>query len=459
MKAFSRIMIQLPVYVMEIGFLYIWLKAFLKRKELHFGIVSAVFTGFLVIRCLTSGMENVVFGMLLGLTCSFAFSVLLFQDQIEKALFYVITGYVFEIAVEILLEWAVDLAGVRWVSTGTFTLLSALPALIQAGLLFLIYYVVIIKFTIQSADEAALQNPFQYGILFYPVPIATCFLLIVIRAFGVSNIQGAWSNALLIIGILVSVIANAAAVYLLEKGIEMKTRVQKLEREQLRFRLEEKNYRNMEKLHEEYDVFLHDIKHTMRTIAALAREGNCEEIENIITDMRTSVGRIEQEVICSDPLLNALLSERKGYANDSGVIFDVEIREPLYFQEMEELDLIVLLGNLLDNAIEAERRSKKREGVLCHMRMAREGRHMIIQVENSYDEKEQSQTRKVINNVRIGEKHGIGLESVRASVRKYGGIMENEKEKGRYCVKVILPVMAEWEEGMTDSVREITVMD
>ena len=59
-------------------------------------------------------------------------------------------------------------------------------------------------------------------------------------------------------------------------------------------RMKEKYYQDLEELHEQYDTFLHDVKHTMRTIAVLAEEGANEEIINLIDGLRISLSRIEQ---------------------------------------------------------------------------------------------------------------------------------------------------------------------
>lgn len=225
----------------------------------------------------------------------------------------------------------------------------------------------------------------------------------------------------------------------------MTMKTQELEMVNTRLELEAKHYQNMDSLHEQYDSYIHDMKHTMRTIAALAEEGDCEKIGSLIDKMRMNIGNIEQKMICSNKVLNALLSERKSYADNNGIVMNMEIREPLYFQEIDELELIVLMGNLLDNAIEAEKCAKNQEGIHLCIRMAREGRHMIIQLENSCDDKHSDRKIKIKRDGQLGNKHGIGLESVQNIVRKYGGIIENEKSEGRYLVKVILPVQSEWE--------------
>lgn len=219
----------------------------------------------------------------------------------------------------------------------------------------------------------------------------------------------------------------------------MRTKVNAAGLEKAHKVLEEKYYQEIDELHEKYDVYLHDMKHTLRTIAALAEEGNYKEIRQLIIDMQGSLGEIQKRIICSHKILNALILERKSYAEKNNVILEFDITEPVQFQKIKDLDLIAIMGNLLDNAIEAEKYSEKREGILCSIWMANAERHMIIQIENSFDRKNGKPYRSN-RPARIGEKHGIGLKSVREIVKRYGGIYENTKSSERYWAKVILPM-------------------
>lgn len=210
-------------------------------------------------------------------------------------------------------------------------------------------------------------------------------------------------------------------------------------------RMREKYYQDLEELHEQYDTFLHDVKHTMRTIAALAGEGENEEIINLIEGLRISLSRIEQNIICSHKVLNALFVERKGYADEKEVKLEFDVTEPLYLQDIEDTDLLTLVGNILDNAIEAEAQALEQEGIVFSMKMSKEGLHIIIQLENSYNEKKSENQNRGPEISRVGAKHGIGMRSVRKIVRKYGGMMDEKKEDGRFRIKIILPVQSGWE--------------
>ena len=225
------------------------------------------------------------------------------------------------------------------------------------------------------------------------------------------------------------------------------------ELENMRINYNEKYYKDLDEIHEQYDVFIHDMKHTMRTVNALAEEGRCKEIKELIGDMQIKVGNIQNRIICSHKILNAMLTERKAYADVCGAALELEIAEPLYLQNIDDVDLITLIGNLLDNAIEAEIHAHERNGVLCRIHMSGNGFHVIIQIDNSYTEKI-AETEHLQHPNNIGNKHGIGLKSVKEVVRKYGGVFDCWQSDGRYSVKVILPVQAETENEVSHTESE-----
>lgn len=423
--------IQYFAALLEMGFLYIWVMAFAESRKLNRGIISVVIVCSAAVRCYTNCMENTVPAMILELACCFLISAILFSERYRSLFFYTITNYALGASVKWMSSQFLNMTGILWL---------VLIILMEMALQFAIYYSISRRITPSKP-----RYTWKQYLMFCSIPIAICCFIAWTYTSGYSYDINFRMKIMLAIAGVAFIIADSSAVYLHETLNTMMMKVKALEMINTRSELEAKHYKNMDSLHEQYDSFIHDVKHTMRTIAALAEEGDCEKIGNLIDKTRMNIGNIEQKMICSNKILNALLLERKSYAEDNSIEIEMEIREPLYFQEIDELDLIALMGNLLDNAIEAEKHAKKQEGILLCMRMAREGRHMIIHLENSYEENYNSEKIRIKRNEQIGNKHGIGLESVRDIVKKYGGIIENEKSEGRYLVKVILPVQSEWE--------------
>lgn len=438
--------IQYFTALLEMGFLYIWLKAFSERRKFSRGIIAVVIVCFAAVRCYAKCMENTVLAMVFEVAGCFLFSRLLFSERYRSLFFYTITNYALGATVEWLFSQFLNWVGIHWL---------VLFILTEMALQFAIYYSLKMLSSktaytkTLSSDQRAISPKPQYTwkqyLMFCSIPMAVCSFIAWIGILGESYDMNIGMKIVLAIAGAAFVMADSAAVYLHETLNTVMMKLKVLEMVNVRSELEVKHYRNMDELHEQYDTFIHDMKHTMRTIAALAEDGDCEKIGKLIDKTRMNIGNIEQKIICDNKILNALLLEGKSYADDNNIVMEMDIREPLYFQEIDELDLISLIGNLLDNAIEAEKCSRKPEGIQLSIRMAREGRHLIIHLENSYEENHNIGKAGTKRNGKIGNKHGIGLESVRDIVRKYGGIIENEKSEGRFLVKVILPVQSEWE--------------
>lgn len=433
----------------EIGFLYIWLRTFSERRNLNRGIIAAVILCFAAVRYYSNCMENAAPAMVFEISCSFLISLLLYTGRYRSLFFYTITNYALGVSAEGLFIRLLNAIGADGSDRVTYLLSSMLVILAEMALWSAIYCSMrmLSSKTTSSLPRSISAKP-RYNLkqymMFYSVPIAVCSFTAWINALGDIYDGDAGMGFVPVMAEAAFIIADTAALYLHEMLSAMMIKAQALEKINVRLEMEARHYQNMDNLHEQYDTYIHDIKHTMRTIAALSEEGDCERISGLINKMRINIGNIEQKTICSDKVLNALLLERKGYAEDNGIMMETEIREPLYLQEIDDTDLIALMGNLLDNAIEAEKRSGKREGIILSMKMAREGRHVLIHLENSYEEKYSDKV-VIKRNEGMGHKHGIGLGSIRDIVRKYGGIIETDKYEGRYLAKVILPVQSKWE--------------
>lgn len=400
----------------------------------------------------TTRMEHKAFSTVLIFLYMLLFSRLLFADRMDRLFFYTVSCFSLETAVGLIVATAVhsavvwqDMTDIRQVYL-RFLLLA-----VERGIQLAICWLMIRM--VSSRKEKC--NRKQYFMLSM-LPVISCVFTFWIYASGIVTEQDVIAKRFVIVLAVGSFLVNSTMVYLAGE-------IARIMADNRLFGIEAKHYRNMDELHEQYDVFLHDIKHTMKTIAALAEEDNSAEIEDLIRGMQISLGNMNQKIICSHKILNALLAERAGYAKDNDVTLDFMIKEPLYLQEIENLDLVTLMGNLLDNAIAAEMNSKKREGILCSMWMARSGRHVLIQVENSYDEKASARSSfgkertAVKEKAPIGAKHGIGLASVREIVEKYGGIMENSRQDGRYRVKIILTAQSGLAGYPAGSVQEINI--
>ena len=123
-----------------------------------------------------------------------------------------------------------------------------------------------------------------------------------------------------------------------------------------------------------------------------------------------------------DSLINYELTLASEFGTE--IICDIELPEQL---NITSFDMTIILGNLLDNAIEALRQSKKKLLIITIKYMKGIIR---IDIENTYDS---NYKRKP-----DGREHGIGLLSVMNTLEKYHGNLKTFPEDNRYHTTVVL---------------------
>ena len=141
---------------------------------------------------------------------------------------------------------------------------------------------------------------------------------------------------------------------------------------------EEAQYKNLlsiqqlqyRKFTDELDSFhrtQHDMRHHFRAIDSLLREGKNEEAAGYISECVSIIDSREQEIFCPDPLINALLQYYVGEARQSGIRCEIHVR--IGRCPIDSVDMTVLLGNCLENAVLSCLRSEEPRLIRLNMRI------------------------------------------------------------------------------------------
>lgn len=111
------------------------------------------------------------------------------------------------------------------------------------------------------------------------------------------------------------------------------------------------------------------------------------------------------------------------------------------------MDLCALLSNALDNALEACRKlpEKKRRVALC---IRADKGMLVLRLENPCAEPARRVGKKFLSSKPDPERHGIGTESIRSVVRKYGGSVSFSERDSRFEVLLYIPIQTQRANGM-----------
>lgn len=189
---------------------------------------------------------------------------------------------------------------------------------------------------------------------------------------------------------------------------------------------------------EESAKLRHDFRHHLRTLMTLAEEGHRGELENYIRGITeinegTRIGRMTENVE-----LDALVQYYNGLAQSAGIQFRARLSLPETLQ-FPIVDLCGLLGNLLENAVEAcQRQQNGDKKIFIAGRL--QGGQLEFVVDNSFDGQLKTQGGKYLSSKRNG--FGLGISSVLETVHRYGGVINLYVDDTGFHAEFSLPAGA-----------------
>ncbi|MFQ9974092.1 sensor histidine kinase [Coprobacillus cateniformis] len=163
----------------------------------------------------------------------------------------------------------------------------------------------------------------------------------------------------------------------------------------------------------EYNKLRHDMKNHFDIVERMINTSHIQEAKDYMEQISFDQG--EHYVHVNHLVLNYILSNKTKLAKSHGIdLCSVIIGKPVTF--IADVDYSILVGNLLDNAIEATIEAKENEINLC---LSFYEDRFVIEVKNCVVDKPKS--KQLLTNKKDKSKHGIGLKNIKDIVDKYNG--------------------------------------
>lgn len=180
----------------------------------------------------------------------------------------------------------------------------------------------------------------------------------------------------------------------------------------------------------------HDLKYHMRTLEQLMKEKKYAQAEKYLEDYNLSIPDSTRIKFCENMSINALLEYYYAAANEK----HIEIQFELYGLaecQVDDLDLNIILGNALENAMEAsmEVEEGKRFVRACAKKMANQ---IFITIDNQFDGVVKKNEDSILSKKRSYRTSGYGNASMEAVVARYNGTIKREIQGNNYCVSIVL---------------------
>ena len=195
-------------------------------------------------------------------------------------------------------------------------------------------------------------------------------------------------------------------------------------------------YLNLQETQNKVKRIYHDMSNHMICIKNMSSEQ--EDLNNYIDGISKDLNEFKEIYNTGNMILDIILNEKQAKCNESNIKFSCDINfSKCSFIEMT--DVCSIFSNILDNAVEACNKINNDEKYI-KIRGTVVKSYYVIRCENSKINKVKIKNYKIITSKKDKFIHGIGLKSVKSSLKKYDGELEMEDFENEFLLQIYIPI-------------------
>jgi sensor histidine kinase YesM len=291
-----------------------------------------------------------------------------------------------------------------------------------------VYQIVRLKF------EKAYIREFQNLLL--AITIIMCFMLkyyqiAIVNMMFEGREQEAGTTGLSLIGVLLITLFTGI-VFLKNKTLEK-------EKELLIMRdtMVTQKYTELEKAMEKNRQLSHDLKNHILVLKHFKMEENYEGIDKYIEEIEQNFFDTKRGVWTGNQIADMLLEQKRTLAEQEGITFTIQA-VPIAEWLFDDSDTCSLLGNLLDNAIEACMRMDENANKWISVKIENQKQLLFIKTENSVKEAPVMEKGRTVSVKGDKMRHGYGLKNVERILNKYDGTIAYLSRDKAFQIKLLI---------------------
>ena len=201
--------------------------------------------------------------------------------------------------------------------------------------------------------------------------------------------------------------------------------------------LMERHYREVENMYRQMRGWRHDYHNHIQTMKAYLSMGQADRLEEYLASLDQDLTSVDTVVKTGNVMVDAILNSKLSMAQAKGISVNAKATVSPELP-VAQTDLCVILGNLLDNAMEACMKQAAQQERFIRVYIGRFKGQFYISVSNSVGGALKKQN-GAYQTTKAGS-HGFGLRRVDALIEKYGGYRNRQDEGDVFATEVMLPI-------------------
>ena len=181
----------------------------------------------------------------------------------------------------------------------------------------------------------------------------------------------------------------------------------------------------------------HDYHNHLQSLKGFLSLNKVEQMKDYLNELETDLDSIDTLYHSGNLQLDSILNAKLAIAEKGQIRIHCDASIPPQLH-VSDLDLCVILGNLLDNAIESCRKIKNPDERFIRVYIGILKKQLYISITNATSETVKQRTDHYFTTKR-GD-HGHGLKRVDQVVKKYDGYLNRQNEPGVFATEIVLPL-------------------
>lgn len=289
------------------------------------------------------------------------------------------------------------------------TQLTLLPILVFVG-------------TFGNEQEGLL--PLKWLIPLFPCQLLSVFVCYIVLRNAVRDSF----DSFLIFVLLTLLYINITIVFYAEAMRASEHRRRHSELAEQQYAMQKEYYQRLHESQEETRALWHDIKKYVLAMQAFANQKDAPQLCQIVQQADETLASISTVVDVDNVVISSILDNYARAAQEAEIPLHLDVLVPPTLS-ISPVDLYIILGNTLDNAIEACTPLPKEQRRIDVM-LRKENAILFYRIQNSCDVGEKVHLH--------GRYHGYGLNNVRKCAARYNGVVNLTKTSNSYTVEVLL---------------------
>lgn len=421
--------------VMEVYLLFDYFNNFFefKAKRRYIKIICA---GTICAIFLVNMLQSNILNLILIPIILWIFVTVLFDSKLAIRFVYFIMAYIVMIGVEFLYVIVSNTTTALLEKTGLIPVSEYLWQLLLIKFLNYIVFIILKQTSVKSKKR--ITN--KLFLIYLCVPLSTLGTMLTVFYSGIDIGNHMVLEILMTLFFVCMIAGNMVLFYAFQKYTENLSKNSKQQLELFYQKAEVERLTKIAEWNNNYNEIIHNATHYLKVIGQLAYERRNDEICKVIDKLNGKLNREEIYEYSNHKMLNTILSEYSIKAENAGVGFDVYVEPGCILEHIQDIDLITIIGNLLDNAILAALKKEKDSFVIVRIFMQKDGKLCVIKVVNDFVEELKEVSGKLITTKKETGVHGIGLLSVSKIAEKNNGYLEHYIIDGKFNAVIVLEV-------------------